>query len=131
MKRQSELSLFFLIKEMLYFSNISHLCRTLLQTYERSCIEKWLEAGHRTCPKTQQTLTSTAVTPNYVLRSLIAQWCEANGIEPPKRPSSSRPSKTSSACSPAERTKIEILLCKLTSGSPEDQNQLFKLIRLS
>ncbi|ESR38046.1 hypothetical protein CICLE_v10027966mg [Citrus x clementina] len=100
------------------------------QTYERSCIEKWLEAGHRTCPKTQQTLTSTAVTPNYVLRSLIAQWCEANGIEPPKRPSSSRPSKTSSACSPAERTKIEILLCKLTSGSPEDQRSAAGEIRL-
>ncbi|KAH9701213.1 U-box domain-containing protein 13 [Citrus sinensis] len=99
-------------------------------TYERSCIEKWLEAGHRTCPKTQQTLTSTAVTPNYVLRSLIAQWCEANGIEPPKRPSSSRPSKTSSACSPAERTKIEILLCKLTSGSPEDQRSAAGEIRL-
>ncbi|KAL9412914.1 hypothetical protein AB3S75_041552 [Citrus x aurantiifolia] len=100
------------------------------QTYERSCIEKWLDAGHRTCPKTQQTLTSTAVTPNYVLRSLIAQWCEANGIEPPKRPSSSRPSKTSSACSPAERTKIEILLCKLTSGSPEDQRSAAGEIRL-
>lgn len=100
------------------------------QTYERSCIEKWLEAGHGTCPKTQQTLTSTAVTPNYVLRSLIAQWCEANGIEPPKRPSSSRPSKTSSACSPAERTKIEILLCKLTSGNPEDQRCAAGEIRL-
>lgn len=95
------------------------------QTYERSCIEKWLEAGHGTCPKTQQTLTSTAVTPNYVLRSLIAQWCEANGIEPPKRPS-----KTSSACSPAERTKIEILLCKLTSGNPEDQRSAAGEIRL-
>ncbi|KAJ0021003.1 hypothetical protein Pint_32356 [Pistacia integerrima] len=100
------------------------------QTYERSCIEKWLEAGHSTCPKTQQTLSSTALTPNYVLRSLIAQWCEANGIEPPKRPSSSRPSKTSSACSPAERTKIEILLRKLTSGNPEDQRSAAGEVRL-
>ncbi|KAJ4834442.1 U-box domain-containing protein 13 [Turnera subulata] len=100
------------------------------QTYERSCIEKWLEAGHGTCPKTQQTLTSTALTPNYVLRSLIAQWCEANGIEPPKRPSSSRSNKTASACSPAERTKIEILLHKLTSGTPEDQRSAAGEIRL-
>ncbi|KDP44223.1 hypothetical protein JCGZ_05690 [Jatropha curcas] len=100
------------------------------QTYERSCIEKWLEAGHGTCPKTQQTLTSTALTPNYVLRSLIAQWCEANGIEPPKRPSSSRSNKTTSAYSPAERTKIEILLHKLTSGSPEDQRAAAGEIRL-
>ncbi|XWS53134.1 hypothetical protein CRYUN_Cryun11dG0131800 [Craigia yunnanensis] len=100
------------------------------QTYERSCIEKWLEQGHGTCPKTQQTLSSPTLTPNYVLRSLIAQWCEANGIEPPKRPSSSRPSKTTSAFSPAERTKIEILLCKLTSSNPEDQRMAAGEIRL-
>ncbi|CAI9108080.1 OLC1v1007599C1 [Oldenlandia corymbosa var. corymbosa] len=100
------------------------------QTYERSCIEKWLEAGHGTCPKTQQPLTSTALTPNYVLRSLIEQWCEANGIEPPKRPSSSRPSKTASACSPAERTKIDSLLRKLTSSNPEDQRSAAGEIRL-
>ncbi|PON85609.1 Neurochondrin [Trema orientale] len=100
------------------------------QTYERSCIEKWLEAGHGTCPKTQQSLSNTALTPNYVLRSLIAQWCEANGLEPPKRPSSSRPSKTTSACSAAERTKIENLLHKLTSGNPEDQRSAAGEIRL-
>ncbi|XP_014494078.1 U-box domain-containing protein 13 [Vigna radiata var. radiata] len=101
------------------------------QTYERSCIEKWLQAGHGTCPKTQQTLTSTVLTPNYVLRSLIAQWCEANGIEPPKRPSSSsQPSKSASAYSPAERSKIDGLLQKLTSGSPEDQRSAAGEIRL-
>ncbi|XP_057956067.1 U-box domain-containing protein 13-like [Malania oleifera] len=99
------------------------------QTYERSCIEKWLEAGHGTCPKTQQGLSSTTLTPNYVLRSLIAQWCEANGIEPPKRPGASRASKAS-ACSPAERTKIEVLLRKLTSSNPEDQRSAAGEIRL-
>ncbi|CAI9756793.1 unnamed protein product [Fraxinus pennsylvanica] len=46
------------------------------QTYEWSCIEKWLNASHKTCPKTQQTLFHTALTPNYVLKSLIALWCE-------------------------------------------------------
>lgn len=98
------------------------------QTYERACIEKWLEAGHGTCPKTQQRLTSTVLTPNYVLRSLIAQWCEANGIEPPKRPG--RTSKTTSACTPAERSMIETLLLKLTSNSPEDQRSAAGEIRL-
>ncbi|KAD6119845.1 hypothetical protein E3N88_11116 [Mikania micrantha] len=39
------------------------------QTYERICIEKWLDAGHKTCPKTQQNLTSTVLIPNYVLRN--------------------------------------------------------------
>lgn len=99
------------------------------QTYERSSIEKWLESGHDTCPKTQQPLTSKALTPNYVLRSLIAQWCEANGIEPPKRPSSSR-AKIVSECSPAERLKIENLLSKLSSASPEDQRVAAGEIRL-
>ncbi|KAG6432886.1 hypothetical protein SASPL_104476 [Salvia splendens] len=99
------------------------------QTYERSCIEKWLEAGHSTCPKTQQALTNTTVTPNYVLRSLIAQWCESYGIEPPKPPGSSRP-KPGSACSPAECSKIVDLLCKLTSGNPEDQRSAAGEIRL-
>lgn len=103
---------------------------SLLQTYERACIEKWLEAGHSTCPKTQQALTSTALTPNYVLRSLIAQWCEANGIEPPKRPGGSQTVKPGSACSPAERSKIGALLCKLTSGNPEDQRSAAGEIRL-
>lgn len=98
------------------------------QTYERACIEEWLQAGHGTCPKTQQNLTSTVLTPNYVLRSLIAQWCEANGLEPPKRPSSSEPSKSASAY--IERSKIESLLQKLTSGSPEDQRSAAGEIRL-
>ncbi|KAF8010721.1 hypothetical protein BT93_J1383 [Corymbia citriodora subsp. variegata] len=100
------------------------------QTYERSCIEKWLEEGHGTCPKTQQTLTSTSLTPNYVLRSLIAQWCEANGIEPPKRPASCRPNKATSAFSPADRAKIEVLLRKLISGIPEEQHSAAGEIRL-
>lgn len=100
------------------------------QTYERSCIEKWIQAGHNTCPKTQQTLQSTSLTPNYALRSLIAQWCEANGIEPPKRPERSRQGKTSSAFSAAEHSKIEELLCKLTSTNPEDRRLAAGEIRL-
>ncbi|CAM8964427.1 unnamed protein product [Rhodiola kirilowii] len=92
------------------------------QTYERSCIEKRLEAGHSTCPKTQQPLANTTLTPNYVLRSLIAQWYEVNGIEPPKRPTS--------ASTLAERTKIESLLLKLTSTNPEDQRCAASEIRL-
>ncbi|KAF8053514.1 hypothetical protein N665_1408s0006 [Sinapis alba] len=100
------------------------------QTYERTCIEKWLEAGHSTCPKTQQALTSTTLTPNYVLRSLIAQWCEANDIEPPKPPSSFRPSKVSSLSSPAEANKIEDLMWRLAYGNPEDQRSAAGEIRL-
>ncbi|KAG7572907.1 U box domain [Arabidopsis suecica] len=103
------------------------------QTYERECIKKWLEEGHLTCPKTQETLTSDTVTPNYVLRSLIAQWCESNGIEPPKRPNNSQPSSKASSSSSTpddEHNKIEELLLKLTSQHLEDQRSAAGEIRL-
>ncbi|OVA06251.1 Armadillo [Macleaya cordata] len=100
------------------------------QTYDRVSIEKWLEAGHGTCPKTQEILSNMALTPNYVLRSLIAQWCEANGMEPPIRSGNSRPKKTTSFCSPAERAEVDILLRKLTSGNLEDQRSAAGELRL-
>ncbi|KAI4304640.1 hypothetical protein MLD38_040120 [Melastoma candidum] len=100
------------------------------QTYERTCIEKWLEDGHETCPKTQQPLSSTALTPNYVLRSLISQWCEANGLEPPKLPAASWSNKTLSTRSPEDHTKIEVILRKLVSSTPEDQRSAAGEIRL-
>lgn len=40
-------------------------------TYERTAIETWFAAGHRTSPKTRQPLTATTLTPNVVLRSMI------------------------------------------------------------
>ncbi|XP_072997655.1 protein spotted leaf 11-like [Typha latifolia] len=98
------------------------------QTYERVCIEKWLEAGHDTCPKTQQRLSSTSLTPNFVLRSLIAQWCEENGVEPPKRPVN--PNKTPSPCSASEHAKIIELLQKLLSQNLEDQRSAAGELRL-
>ncbi|CAD5180275.1 unnamed protein product [Musa acuminata subsp. malaccensis] len=89
------------------------------QTYERTCIEKWLASGHDTCPKTQQRLSNASLTPNYVLRSLIEQWCEANGMDPPKCPS--RSTNPSSACSSRELANIDALLCKLSSPNLDDQ----------
>ncbi|CAL4905826.1 unnamed protein product [Urochloa decumbens] len=98
------------------------------QTYERVCIEKWLASGHHTCPNTQQRMTNTTLTPNYVLRSLIAQWCEANGIEPPKR--SLQPNKPTLACSSSERANIDALLCQLCSPDPEEQRSAAAELRL-
>ncbi|GJN35248.1 hypothetical protein PR202_gb23998 [Eleusine coracana subsp. coracana] len=98
------------------------------QTYERVCIEKWLASGHHTCPTTQQRMTNTTLTPNYVLRSLIAQWCEANGIEPPKR--SSQLDKATSVCSSSERANINALLSKLCSPDPEEHRSAAAELRL-
>ncbi|KAJ6429853.1 hypothetical protein OIU84_021289 [Salix udensis] len=53
------------------------------QTYERSCIQRWIDTGNSTCPKTQQKLEHLTLTPNYVLRSLITQWCIEHKVEQP------------------------------------------------
>lgn len=53
------------------------------QTYERSYIQRWIDSGNLTCPKTQQKLQNLTLTPNYVLRSLISQWCTDHNIEQP------------------------------------------------
>ncbi|RZC75744.1 hypothetical protein C5167_000819 [Papaver somniferum] len=100
------------------------------QTYERGCIEKWVEAGHVTCPKTQQSLTNLTLTPNYVLRSLISKWCESNGLESPKRTGNCGAYATTSFCTPAERAKVGILLRKLQSGNLEDQRSAAGELRL-
>lgn len=40
-------------------------------TYDRSCIERWLAQGHRTCPATGVRLRHLELTPNFALRSAI------------------------------------------------------------
>ncbi|KAK9061281.1 hypothetical protein SSX86_018461 [Deinandra increscens subsp. villosa] len=95
------------------------------QTYERSSIQKWLDAGHKTCPKTQQTLLHTALTPNYVLKSLIALWCESNGVELPK--SNNKPGRSGSDC---DRTVIGSLLQKLVIGDSDEQRSAAGELRL-
>ncbi|KAJ0657648.1 putative adaptor protein Cbl domain superfamily [Helianthus annuus] len=95
------------------------------QTYERSSIQKWLNAGHKTCPKTQQTLLHTALTPNYVLKSLIALWCDSNGVELPK--SNNKPGRSGSEC---DRTVIGSLLQKLVIGDSDEQRSAAGELRL-
>ncbi|XP_039144937.1 protein spotted leaf 11-like [Dioscorea cayenensis subsp. rotundata] len=98
------------------------------QTYERRCIKKWLEGGHDTCPKTQLKLPNMSLTTNYVLRSLISQWCEANGVECPKRPS--LPISLTSACSSSEHNNVDSLLLKLSSPNPDEQRSAAGELRL-
>ncbi|KAJ0112288.1 hypothetical protein Patl1_01509 [Pistacia atlantica] len=53
------------------------------QTFDRPYIQRWLKAGNRTCPRTQQVLSHTILTPNYLIREMISQWCKCQGIELP------------------------------------------------
>ncbi|KAG6547989.1 hypothetical protein Mapa_010811 [Marchantia paleacea] len=59
------------------------------QTYERECIEKWLEGGHRSCPKTRQHLEHLQLRPNIRLAASIKTWCDRNGVSLQRSNSSS------------------------------------------
>lgn len=100
------------------------------QTYERSCIQKWLDAGHKTCPKSQQTLLHTALTPNYVLKSLITLWCESNGVELPRTEGTCKNRKTGSSASNCDRAAITALLRKLEGGNTEEKRAAAGELRL-
>ncbi|XP_078160101.1 U-box domain-containing protein 11-like [Carex rostrata] len=95
------------------------------QTYERAFIQRWIDNGNRTCPKTQQKLQNTTLTPNYVLRSLIMQWCEEHGIDPPTRSKSDG----SSLEVGGDRTAIEAIVRGLCSTSPDDRKSAAAEIR--
>ncbi|RWW21320.1 hypothetical protein BHE74_00004957 [Ensete ventricosum] len=86
------------------------------------------QAGHVTCPKTQQKLSSTSLTPNHVIRSLIIQWCEENGMELLKYPAHHGPDN--SLCSAKEHARVADLILKLSSESSDDQRTAAAEIRL-
>ncbi|KAJ9543639.1 hypothetical protein OSB04_023346 [Centaurea solstitialis] len=81
------------------------------QTYERESIQRWLDAGNGTCPKTRQFLTEATLTPNHALRCLIVQWREINRIDAPKAVST-----TSYSISAAERKSIMSWIVQLEIG---------------
>ncbi|CAN6280088.1 unnamed protein product [Urochloa humidicola] len=95
------------------------------QTYERAFIQRWIDCGNRTCPKTQQKLQNLTLTPNYVLRSLIMQWCEEKGIEPPSRSKSDG----SSVEVGGNRLAIEALVRNLSSSSLDERKSAAAEIR--
>ncbi|GJN01194.1 hypothetical protein PR202_ga18441 [Eleusine coracana subsp. coracana] len=99
------------------------------QTYERSCIQKWLDSGHKTCPKMQQPLSHTSLTPNFVLKSLIAQWCEANGIDLPKNKANSRDKKAAKSLD-YDHAGLVSLMNRLRTGNQDEQRAAAGEIRL-
>ncbi|XP_071698361.1 U-box domain-containing protein 8 [Rutidosis leptorrhynchoides] len=52
-------------------------------TFDRSSIQRWLDAGHRTCPITKLPLSdSPSLIPNHTLRSLISSYTALNLTKP-------------------------------------------------
>ncbi|KAM0005961.1 putative U box domain, armadillo-like helical, Zinc finger, RING/FYVE/PHD-type [Helianthus debilis subsp. tardiflorus] len=58
------------------------------KTYDRVSIQKWLSGGNRTCPETGQVLSHTVLTPNHLVRDMIAQWCKNHGVRAQNSPGS-------------------------------------------
>ncbi|KAK9676375.1 hypothetical protein RND81_11G073000 [Saponaria officinalis] len=92
------------------------------QTYERSYIQRWIDSGNVTCPKTQQKLQKFALTPNYVLRSLIFQWCAKNNVEQPTALLTGKIKKSDGSFLDVsgDIETIQSLVRKLSSRSVED-----------
>ncbi|THG20853.1 U-box domain-containing protein 11-like isoform X1 [Camellia sinensis] len=101
------------------------------QTYERSYIQRWIDCGNTTCPKTQQKLQNLTLTPNYVLRSLISQWCAKHNIEQPMALTTGRIKKSDGSFRDVsgDIAAIEALVRKLSSQSIEERRAAVSEIR--
>ncbi|KAJ1377879.1 Zinc finger, RING/FYVE/PHD-type, partial [Sesbania bispinosa] len=101
------------------------------QTYERSYIQRWIDCGNVTCPKTQQKLQHLTLTPNYVLRSLITQWCIDHNIEQPTGLTNGKIKKSDGSFRDVtgDIAAIETLVRKLSSRSIEERRAAVAEIR--
>ncbi|KAJ4829276.1 U-box domain-containing protein 9 [Turnera subulata] len=95
------------------------------QTYDRPFIQKWLKAGNRTCPLTQQVLSHTILTPNHLIREMISQWCKTQGLELPDPLQYAN----EQGITEADRDHFLSLLQKMSSTLPE-QKQAARELRL-
>lgn len=102
------------------------------QTYERSFIQRWIDCGNRTCPKTQQKLENLTLTPNYVLRSLIMHWCEDHQVEQPQGLTGGRIRKSDGSFHKVtgDRIAIKALVHKLSCPSNEERRNAAAEIRM-
>ncbi|KAM3693524.1 hypothetical protein ACB094_08G173100 [Castanea mollissima] len=101
------------------------------QTYERSFIQRWIDSGNATCPKTQQKLENFTLTSNYVLRSLIAQWCAKHNIEQPTGLTNGKIKKSDGSFRDVsgDIAAIRALVRKLSSQSVEEHRTAAAEIR--
>ncbi|CAI9296862.1 unnamed protein product [Lactuca saligna] len=101
------------------------------QTYERSYIQRWIDCGNTTCPKTQQKLQNTTLTPNYVLRSLITQWCINHNIEQPTLLTNRKLKRTDGSFRDVTEDieAIEVIVRNLSSHSIEERRAALSEIR--
>lgn len=91
-----------------------------MQTFDRPFIQKWLKAGNRTCPLTQQVLSHTILTPNHLVQQMIAN---NQGIKLPK-------SVDRTGLTRLERARVVYLLDEMSStlSGQKDAAQELRLL---
>ncbi|XP_011023140.1 PREDICTED: U-box domain-containing protein 11-like isoform X2 [Populus euphratica] len=101
------------------------------QTYERSYIQRWIDTDNSTCPKTQQKLEHLTLTPNYVLRSLITQWCTEHKVEQPTGLANGRIKKSDGSFRDVsgDMAAIQATVRRLSSRSIEERRAAVSEIR--
>lgn len=103
----------------------------IAQTYERYCIQRWIDCGNKTCPKTQHKLDHLTLTPNDVLRSLITRWCVKHNVDQPTALVTGRLKRSDGTYSDVSGkiAVIQGLVCKLSSHSIEECRETVTEIR--
>ncbi|KAG0566812.1 hypothetical protein M758_7G084200 [Ceratodon purpureus] len=107
------------------------------QTYDKSSITRWIQAGHSSCPKTGQKLAHNNLIPNYALRSLISQWCEDNNVpfenegnSHKKKGSGIQHVHSTGASLEAMKLTAAFLIQKLATGNDQVKKQVARELRL-
>ncbi|XP_002976653.2 U-box domain-containing protein 1 [Selaginella moellendorffii] len=102
------------------------------QTYDKEHIQKWIAAGHFTCPTSGQKLIHLGLIPNYALRSLIFHWCDDNNVSLELFDAGFPDDDISNSREALEiaKTTSAFLVGKLATGSIDVQRQVAYELRL-
>ncbi|VFQ94352.1 unnamed protein product [Cuscuta campestris] len=106
-----------------------------LQTYERESIQQWLDSNHTTCPKTGQSLPHLLLAPNFALKNIIQEWCDANNFPIPNSSNHHldheclSDSGNNARKSSPKNSRLQPLVDYLSSDLPEEQLKAVEEIR--
>lgn len=95
------------------------------QSFDRPLIQKWLNDGHQTCPRSEQVLSHMILIPNQLVREIISRWCKEHAVEI----ASAVKEIDGEIVTNVDRGYLQTLLEKLSSLSLTDQKVAAKEIR--
>lgn len=97
----------------------------MMQSFDRPLIQKWLNDGHQTCPRSEQVLSHMILIPNQLVREIISRWCKEHAVEI----ASAVKEIDGEIVTNVDRGYLQTLLEKLSSLSLTDQKVAAKEIR--